>query len=65
MPVQSGIELLKALMSEDSLQPQDLVSIFEDESTIIDVLDKKQEITAKQIQKLGDFFHISPIRFLE
>ena len=65
MPVLKGIELLKALMSEDSLQPQDLVSIFDDESTITLVLEKKQEITAKQIQKLGDFFHISPIRFLE
>ena len=65
MPVVEGIELLKALMREDSLQPQDLISIFEDESTITLVLEKKLEITAKQIQKLGDFFHISPIRFLE
>ena len=64
MPVVEGIELLKALMSEDNLQPCDLISIFEDEFTIALVLEKKQEMTAKQIQKLGDFFQISPIRFL-
>jgi len=65
MPVVGGIELLKALMNEDNLQPCDLISIFEDESSIALVLDKKQEITAKQVQKLGNFFQISPIRFLD
>ena len=40
------------------------ISIFDDESTVIKVLEKKQEITGKQIQKLGNFFHISPIMFL-
>ncbi len=64
MPVLEGIELLKALMSEENLQPCDLISIFEDESTVAEVLEKKQEMTAKQVQKLGDFFQISPIRFL-
>jgi HTH-type transcriptional regulator / antitoxin HigA len=64
MPVLEGIELLKALMSEENLQPCDLLSIFEDESSIMEILEKKQEMTAKQVQKLGDFFQISPIRFL-
>ena len=64
MPVLQGIELIKALMTEENLQPCDLISIFDDESTVAKVLEKKQEITAKQIQKLGDFFHVSPIMFL-
>ena len=64
MPVLEGIELLKALMSEENLQTCDLISIFEDESRVVEVLEKKQEMTVKQIQKLGDFFQISPIRFL-
>jgi HTH-type transcriptional regulator / antitoxin HigA len=64
MPVIEGVELLKALMSEENLQPWDLTSIFEDESTLTRILDQKQEMTAKQIQKLGIFFQISPIRFL-
>lgn len=64
MPVPQGIELIKALMIEENLHPCDLVSIFDNESTVNQVLEKKQEITAKQIQKLGNFFHISPIMFL-
>ncbi|NJO99140.1 MAG: transcriptional regulator [Pleurocapsa sp. CRU_1_2] len=64
MPVLEGIELLKTLMSEENLRPCDLLSIFEDESSIMEILEKKQEMTAKQVQKLGDFFQISPIRFL-
>ena len=51
-------------MTEENLQPRDLISIFDDESTVTKVLEKKQEITARQIQKLGDFFHISPMMFL-
>jgi HTH-type transcriptional regulator/antitoxin HigA len=64
MLVLKGIELIKALMSEDNLQPKDLVAIFDNESTVTKVLEKNQEITAKQLQKLGKFFHISPIMFL-
>lgn len=51
-------------MSEENLQPCDLLSIFEDESSVMEILEKRQEMTAKQVQKLGDFFQISPIRFL-
>lgn len=64
MPVLRGIELIQALMTEENLQPRDLVSIFDNESTVTKILEKKQEITAKQIQKLGDFFHVSPLMFL-
>ena len=64
MPVFKGIELIKALMTEENLQPRDLISIFGDEPTVTKVLEKKQEITAKQIQKLSEFFYISPIMFL-
>ena len=64
MPVPQGIELIKALMTEENLHPRDLVSIFDNESTVNQVLEKKQETTARQIQKLSEFFHISPIMFL-
>jgi mRNA-degrading endonuclease HigB of HigAB toxin-antitoxin module len=36
----------------------------QDESTVTKILERKQEITTKQIQKLGDFFHIAPVMFL-
>jgi HTH-type transcriptional regulator / antitoxin HigA len=48
IPVLKGIELIQALMIEENLQ----------------ILERKQEITTKQIQKLGDFFHIAPVMFL-
>lgn len=64
MPVLGGIELIQALMAEENLQPCDLVSIFDNEYTVTKILENKQEITAKQIQRLSDFFHISPIMFL-
>jgi HTH-type transcriptional regulator / antitoxin HigA len=64
MPVPQGIELIKALMTEENLQPRDLVAIFDNESTVTEVLEKNQEISVKQLQKLGEFFHISPIMFL-
>jgi HTH-type transcriptional regulator/antitoxin HigA len=64
MPVPIGIELLKALMTEDSLQPSDLISIFGDESTVIEVINEKQDLTARQIQSLSDLFHVSPMMFL-
>jgi HTH-type transcriptional regulator/antitoxin HigA len=64
IPVLKGIELIQALMIEENLQPRDLVSIFDDESTVTKILERKQEITTKQIQKLGDFFHIAPVMFL-
>lgn len=64
MSVPKGIELIQALMTEENLQLCDLISIFGDEPTVTKVLEKKQEITARQIKKLSDFFHISPIRFL-
>jgi HTH-type transcriptional regulator / antitoxin HigA len=64
IPVLKGIELIQALMIEENLQPRDLVAIFDDESTVTKILERKQEITTKQIQKLGDFFHIAPVMFL-
>jgi HTH-type transcriptional regulator / antitoxin HigA len=64
MPVPRGIELIKALMVEDNLQPCNLLSIFGDESVIVEVLDGKRELTSRQVQKLGDFFQISPLMFL-
>jgi HTH-type transcriptional regulator/antitoxin HigA len=64
MPVSKGIELIKALMIEDNLQPYNLLSIFGDESIIVEVLNGTRELTSGQVQKLGDFFQISPLMFL-
>ena len=65
MPVLKGIKLLKALMVEDNIQEKDLVDIFSTESLLAEVLNGKREMTATQIQKLAEFFHLSPAAFLD
>lgn len=64
MPVLKGIALLKALMIEDNIQEKDLVDIFEPEFCMSEVMNRKRELTASQIQKLAKFFHLSPWHFL-
>ena len=58
-----GIELLKTILEERSLQKQDLLPIFENQSTLDDIFDGRQELTDIYIQKLADFFNISPTLF--
>ena len=53
-----GIELLKVILEERSLQKQDLLFIFENQSTLDDIFNRQQELTAIHIQKLADFFKI-------
>ncbi len=65
MPILKGIELLKALLEESNLQTQDLIPIFPTEAIVLDILDRKRELTASQIKELAAFFHISPGSFVE
>jgi HTH-type transcriptional regulator/antitoxin HigA len=65
MPTLKGVELLKALLEESNLQPKDLPSICQSESIILEILDRRRELTASQIKELAAFFHISPAAFFE
>ncbi len=65
MPTLKGVELLKALLEESNLQPKDLASICQSESIILEILDRRRELTASQIKELAAFFHISPAAFFE
>lgn len=65
MPTIKGVALLKALLEESNLEPKDLVSIFECESTILDILNGKRQLTENQIQNLADFFQIPPSYLVE
>lgn len=60
-----GVELLKVLLEELNLQPQDLIPIFEQESILSDVFTGKQQMTINHIDKLANFFHVSPAIFLK
>ncbi|MEP0790958.1 MULTISPECIES: helix-turn-helix domain-containing protein [Cyanophyceae] len=64
LPTLQGIELIKALMVELNLRQKDLVPIFKTESIVSAVLNGKRQLTVEHIQKLADFFHISPAVFL-
>jgi HTH-type transcriptional regulator / antitoxin HigA len=58
-----GVELLKVLMEETNLKQKDLVPIFKTESIVSDVLKGKRKLTVEHIQKLGEFFKVSPAVF--
>lgn len=60
-----GVELLKVLMTELNLQPKDLMPIFADDTIISDILSGEQPLTIEQIEKLSNFFHVSPSVFLK
>jgi HTH-type transcriptional regulator / antitoxin HigA len=58
-----GVELLKVLLGELNLKQKDLVPIFKTESIVSDVLKGKRKLTVEHIQKLAEFFHVSPAVF--
>lgn len=58
-----GVELLKALLVEFDLKQKDLVPIFKSESIVSEILKGKRQLTARHIQELATFFHISPAVF--
>jgi HTH-type transcriptional regulator/antitoxin HigA len=65
MPTLKGVELLKALLEESNLEPKDLVHIFDNESSVLDILTGKRQLTENQIKNLAAFFHISSSYFDE
>jgi HTH-type transcriptional regulator/antitoxin HigA len=60
-----GVELLKVLIDEFGLRQKDLVPIFKTESIVSEVLRGQRKLTVEHIQKLANFFHISPAAFFE
>ncbi|MGK7920900.1 MAG: type II toxin-antitoxin system HigA family antitoxin [Trichodesmium sp.] len=60
IPTIRGVELLKALLEESQLSPQDLIPILGNESIVLEVLNGNYKLSENQIQELGNFFHISP-----
>ena len=63
IPDLSGVELLKALIDEFSLKQKDLVPVFKTESTVSAILSGQRKFTVEHIEKLADFFNISPSAF--
>jgi HTH-type transcriptional regulator / antitoxin HigA len=58
-----GTELLSVLIEEWDLKQKDLISIFKTESIVSAVLNGHRQLTVEHIQKLAEFFHVSPAAF--
>ena len=55
IPKLEGVELIKALLEEDNLSPQDFLEIFDSEKVVLDVLQGKRQITPSEAKKLRKF----------
>lgn len=60
-----GVELIKAFLSERQLRQKELVSIFKTESIVSAVLNGHRNLTVEHIEKLAEFFKVSPALFFE
>jgi len=58
-----GTELLRVILQERCMQPEELVDVFGSEAQCHEVLDGRQELTLGQIQRLSRRFAIAPIAF--
>ena len=58
-----GVELLKVLISENNLKQKDLVFIFKTESIVSEILKGKRQLNKDHIEKLANYFHVSPAVF--
>lgn len=58
-----GIELLNALIEEWGLKQKELVPIFKTESIASAVINGHRQLTVEHIEKLSEFFHLSPAVF--
>ncbi len=58
-----GIELIEALLEEFDLKQKDLVPIFKTESIVSAVLNGHRKLMTEHIEKLANFFHVSPAVF--
>lgn len=63
IPDLTGVELLKALIEEFDLKQKDLLPIFKTESIVSAVVNGHRGLTVEHIEKLAQFFHISPSVF--
>lgn len=58
-----GVELLKALIQEQELRQKDLTVVFKTESIVSAILNGQRKFTVEHIQKLAEYFNISPAAF--
>lgn len=63
IPVVAGVELVRFLLDELGLRQKDLVPIFGTESITSEVLSGRRALQKKHIERLAEFFSVSPAAF--
>jgi HTH-type transcriptional regulator / antitoxin HigA len=58
-----GVQLLNVLIEEWGLKQKELVPIFKTESIASAVINGHRQLTVEHIEKLSEFFHVSPAVF--
>jgi HTH-type transcriptional regulator / antitoxin HigA len=58
-----GVDLLNVLIEEWGLKQKELIPIFKTESIVSAILNGHRQLTVEHIQKLAEFFHVSPAVF--
>ena len=58
-----GVSLLNVLVEDWGLKQKELVPIFKTESIVSAVVNGHRQLTVEHIQKLAEFFHVSPAAF--
>jgi HTH-type transcriptional regulator/antitoxin HigA len=58
------VEALKILMSNRGLKQVDLVPVIDTKSHVSEILGGKRDLSKKHIQRLSEFFRVSPEVFL-
>jgi HTH-type transcriptional regulator/antitoxin HigA len=65
LPAGNALHVLQFLMEQRELRPVDLTSIFGARSITSLVLSGKRKLSKAHIRKLAEFFHVSPVVFLD
>lgn len=65
LPAGNAVHMLEFLMEQRALRPVDLTPIFGARSITSQVLSGKRKLSKTHIRKLAEFFHVSPVVFLD
>ena len=64
-PPRTGLDALRSLIEDNGLRQEDLLGIFETQSTASDVLHGKRKLSMSDIEQLAAFFHVAPATFVD
>jgi HTH-type transcriptional regulator / antitoxin HigA len=60
----SGVEMLKFLMTQNSLKQKDLVGIVGSKSSVSEILNGKRPLNLQHLRALGNKFNVRPATFI-